>query len=74
MMGGAHMQEYNRCYRIAFEYHKKYAPFPATLEAWDTALKDMFATYQDGGETEFLRELLYAVFGEFERRYRAAQQ
>ena len=60
------MEEYKAAYRLAFDYHAKYAPFPPTLELW--------AEYSTaGGNSEFLNSLLLAVMDEFGRKWKAEQ-
>ena len=70
---GAAMDEYRTAYRLAFDYHAKYAPFPQTVEAWEAAARDMAAFSTQGGNSEFLNALLLAIMDEFDRLWKAAQ-
>ena len=67
------MDEYKAAYRLAFDYHAKYAPFPPTLELWEAAARDMAAFSTAGGNSEFLNSLLLAVMDEFGRKWKAEQ-
>lgn len=67
------MDEYKAAYRLAFDFHAKYAPFPPTLELWEAAARDMGEFSAKGGSGPFLNSLLMAVMDEFDRLWKAEQ-
>lgn len=67
------MEEYRSAYRLAFDFHAKYAPFPPTLELWEAAARDMGKFSAAGGGGPFLCSLLLAVMDEMERQWKAEQ-
>jgi len=68
------MDEYRTAYRLAFDFHSKYAPCPPTVEAWEAAARDMAAFSIQGGNSAFLDSLLLAIMDEMERKWKAAQK
>lgn len=64
------MPEYNRMFRIAYDYQKKYAPFPQTMEAWNAAIDEANAICNQDADNRFIRDMLIAIFTEFETQYR----
>lgn len=68
------MEEYKAAYRLAFDYHAKYAPFPPTLELWEAAARDMAEYSIKGGSGPFLCALLLAVMDEMERLWKSTQE
>ena len=69
MEGGIGTEEYSRFYRMVFDFHKKYAPCPVDVEAWEAACKDVAEVSNQGGNHPFLMAMLGAVQEELERRY-----
>lgn len=63
------MPEYSRTFRIVFDYQKKYAPFPQTQEAWNAAITEANAICNQDAGNRFLRDMLIAIFTEFETQY-----
>ena len=68
------MEEYKTAYRLAFDFHAKYAPFPPTLELWEAAARDLGECCSQNGNSPFLAALLLAVMDEMDRQWKAEQQ
>lgn len=58
---------YNKYYRIVFDFHAKYNPFPATPTAWETAADEVNIISNAHGNNPFLMDMLCAVWEELER-------
>lgn len=56
----------NQFCRLAYEFHKRRSPFPATVDDWCKAAEE--AAH---GNDEFLKGLLETVYSDFERQYKA---
>ena len=67
------MPEYSRMFRIVFDYQKKYAPFPPTLDAWNAAITEANEICRQDLNNRFLLDMIAAVFTEFENQYRKQQ-
>lgn len=61
----------NQYYRAAYEFHKRWSPFPATAEEWQQAAKEAAQTCADHGNDKFIIDLFVAVYGDLERQYKA---
>lgn len=68
------MDEYRSAYRLAFDFHAKYAPFPPTGDVWQAAAADLGKASAAGGNNPFLNELLIAVYNEMERQWKHSQE
>ena len=67
------MEEYRTAYRLAFDFHAKYAPFPPTLELWEAAARDLGECCSQHENSPFLAALLLAIMDEMDRLWKAAQ-
>lgn len=67
------MEEYRTAYRLAFDFHAKYAPFPPTLELWEAAARDLGECCSQHENSPFLAALLLAIMDEMDRQWKAAQ-
>ena len=61
----------NQFYRLAYEFHKRWAPFPATVDDWCKAAEEAAKACAAHGNDEFLKGLLETVYSDFERQYKA---
>ena len=61
----------NSYYRLSYEFHKRWSPFPVTAEEWQQAAKEAAQTCADNGNDKFLIDLFVAVYGDLERQYKA---
>ena len=68
------MEEYRTAYRLAFDFHAKYAPFPPTLELWEAAARDLGECCSRHENSPFLAALLLAIMDEMDRQWKAAQE
>ena len=57
-------------YRAIFDFHRRYLPYPRTLEDWENVTNDLISI-SARFNSPFVREMLCAVYGEFERCYKA---
>ena len=51
----------NEFYRIAYKYHERWSPFPATVEDWEQAGQEAAQMGYERGNDRFLMALLAAV-------------
>ena len=63
------MEKYNNFYRVAHDFHRRWAPAPANDEEWDEAAEDLNHTANRNGNDPFLMDMLTAIFTELERNY-----
>lgn len=61
-------------YRAVFDYHKRYMPYPATLDAWQAATDELTNIAARFNSAPFAVDLLSAVYGEFERQQKAHER
>lgn len=54
-------------YRLAYEYHQRWSPCPATAEQWERAAADGKRICSENGNDPFLRALLVAVYQDLSR-------
>ena len=62
----------NKTYRLAYDFHKKWAPFPVTSEDWEKMGLEAAAVCHLNGNDQFLSDLLMAVMDDFGREYEKA--
>ena len=61
----------NQYYRAAYEFHKRWSPFPATADDWCKAAEEAAQTCADHGNDKFIIDLFVAVYGDLERQYKS---
>ena len=61
----------NQFYRLAYEFHKRWSPFPATVDDWCKAAQEAAQACAAHGNDEFLKGLLETVYSDFERQCKA---
>ncbi len=59
----------NKTYRLAYDFHKKWAPFPVTSEDWEKMGLEAAAVCHLHGDDPFLTDLLIAAMNDFGREY-----
>ena len=56
-------------YRLAYEYHERWSPCPASGDAWSMCAMDGARICADNGNDPFLVSLIKAVYFELARVY-----
>ncbi len=64
----------NKPYRLAYDFHKKWAPCPATPETWEKMGLEAAALCHLHGNDPFLMDLITAVMDDFGREYENAER
>lgn len=64
----------NSYYRLAYEFHKKWSPFPVTVEDWQQAGKEAAQTCAENGNDKFLIDVMVAVYSDLEQEYKKAER
>lgn len=64
----------NQAYRVAFEFHRKWSPCPATAADWEKATDDMCRISGANNNDALLIDLLVAVFNDLEREWKEAEK
>lgn len=62
----------NETYRLAYNFHRKWAPFPADAAGWERAGLEAAAVCYLHGNDPFLTDLVVAVMEDFGREYEKA--
>lgn len=65
------MNNYNMTYRLAYDFHARWFPYPKDLLAWERSLDDVRALLIDNDDNPFLRDVLTNIMEEMERCYQA---
>lgn len=60
---------YSSIYRAVYDFHKRHAPCPVTLEEWEAMQEDVAAVSYKHGNDKFIMDMLTAVYNELERQY-----
>ena len=60
-----------KLYRLAYEYHQRWSPCPASVDQWERAAADGARICSENGNDPFLRDLLAAVYQDLSRAYKA---
>lgn len=72
--GESATEHYKKDFRAAYDFMARWQPFPSDLDGWLEAAHDVGQVSAAGGNTPFLMDLLTAVYNEFDRRYKKAQE
>ena len=64
----------NEIYRLAYDFHKKWSPFPVTSEDWEKMGLEAAAVCRLHGNDPFLTDLLIAAMNDFGREYEKAMK
>lgn len=64
----------NEAYRAAFEFHKKWSPYPVTAADWEKCCDDMCQVSNSHGNNKLLMDLLVAVFNDLETEWKEAKK
>ena len=62
----------NKPYRLAYDFHKKWAPCPAAPDDWENTGLEAAALCHLHGNDPFLSDLLMTVMDDFGREYEKA--
>lgn len=63
------VKDYNVFYRLAYEFHARWFPYPANTLNWEKCLDDMRSVAVQNGNNPFLQDVLMNVVDEMQRVY-----
>ena len=64
----------NQYYRLAYDFHRKWSPFPPTVKGWEDAGLEAADICFRHGNDPFLSDLLTAVMDDLGREYKKSGQ
>lgn len=64
----------NKWYRLAYEFHLKYSPFPKSTDDWCNAAEEAGRICGTNDNDPLLMSLIMAVYDDFDREYKAARE
>lgn len=60
----------NKWYRLAYEYHQKWSPYPKTEDDWRKAAEEAGLISDANGNDPLLMDLITAVLDDFGREWK----
>ncbi len=61
------VKDYNKYYRLAYDFHARWFPYPADTMKWEHCLDDVRAVSIQNGDNPFLQNLLMNIIEEMQR-------
>lgn len=60
-------------YRIGYDFHKKWSPYPKTPEAWTEAAMEMGDICRKNGNGKFIVSLMAAIYQDFGEEWKTRE-
>lgn len=64
----------DKYYRLAYEFHRRWGPYPATMDDWCMAAHELATICAENNDERLLSNLMIAVYEDLESEYKAAQK
>ena len=65
------IKDYNQFYRVAYEFHAKWHPYPSDTMHWEKCLDDMLKLSALNKDHPFLQDILMTIVNEMQRTYQS---
>lgn len=59
-----------RFYRLAYEYHERWSPCPASADDWELAALEAARICSENGNDPFLKSLMATVYNDLSLEYK----